>query len=94
MKKKKIISIALIVLFAACAAFTGMTAYWQWDDQRRSAEDFDALAQLVADTPQAPEQTPAPGTELPEEPKTKRRRPMPSTPSCMRSTMILSAGSP
>ena len=27
MKKKKIISIALIVLFAACAAFTGMTAY-------------------------------------------------------------------
>lgn len=43
--------------------------YWQWDDQRRSAEDFDALAQLVADTPQAPEQTPAPGTELPEEPK-------------------------
>lgn len=26
--------------------------------------------------------------------KTKRRRPMPSTPSCMRSTMILSAGSP
>ena len=69
MKKKKIISIALIVLFAACAAFTGMTAYWQWDDQRRSAEDFDALAQLVADTPQAPEQTPAPGTELPEEPK-------------------------
>ena len=65
MKKKKIITISLIAVFAVCAVFTGMMAYWQWDDQRQSAQDFDNLAELVADTTPTPE---APDAEDPEEP--------------------------
>ena len=63
MKKKKIITIALIAVFSICAVFTGMMAYWQWNDGQQSKDDFSVLAQLVAEEPAAPEQTPAPTDE-------------------------------
>ena len=49
MKKKKIITIALIAVFSICAVFTGMMAYWQWNDGQQSKNDFSALAELVAE---------------------------------------------
>ena len=49
MKKKKIIAISLIAVFSVCAVFTGMMAYWQWNDGQQSKDDFNALAQLRAD---------------------------------------------
>lgn len=68
MKKKKIITIALIAAFSLCAVFTGMMAYWQWNDGQQSKDDFSALAELVAEEPAAPEQTPAPTDEPEAEP--------------------------
>ena len=68
MKKKKIITIALIAVFSICAVFTGMMAYWQWNDGQQSKDDFSALAELVAEEPAAPEQTPAPTDEPEAEP--------------------------
>ena len=68
MKKKKIITIALIAVFSLCAVFTGMMAYWQWNDGQQSKDDFSALAQLVAEEPAVPEQTPAPTDEPESEP--------------------------
>ena len=68
MKKKKIITIALIAVFSLCAVFTGMMAYWQWNDGQQSKDDFSALAELVAEEPAAPEQTPAPTDEPEAEP--------------------------
>lgn len=68
MKKKKIITIALISVFAVCAIFTGMMAYWQWDDQQQSKNDFNALAELIVEETPVPEQTPAPEEEPEAEP--------------------------
>ena len=68
MKKKKIITIALIAVFSLCAVFTGMMAYWQWNDGQQSKDDFSALAQLVAEEPAVPEQTLAPTDEPESEP--------------------------
>ena len=68
MKKKKIITIALIAVFSICAVFTGMMAYWQWNDGQQSKDDFNDLAQLLAEETAAPEQTPAPTDEPEAEP--------------------------
>lgn len=68
MKKKKIITIALIAAFSLCAVFTGMMAYWQWNDGQQSKDDFNDLAQLLAEETAAPEQTPAPTDEPEAEP--------------------------
>lgn len=68
MKKKKIITISLIAVFSVCAVFTGMMAYWQWNDGQQSKDDFNVLAQLVAEEPAAPEQTPTPTDEPEAEP--------------------------
>lgn len=68
MKKKKIITIALIALFSLCAVFTGMMAYWQWNDGKQSKDDFSALADLVIEEPAVPEQTPTPTDESETEP--------------------------
>jgi sortase B len=67
MNKKKIIGIAVIAVFAIVAVFSGMMFYWQTQDQKQSAEDFNALAELVAEK-SAPEVTPTPETDTPDEP--------------------------
>ena len=67
MKKKKIIGIAAIAVFAIVAVFSGMMFYWQTQDQKQSAEDFNALAQLILDEP-ASEVTPTLETDTPDEP--------------------------
>ncbi len=67
MNKKKIITIALICVFTACAIFTGMMAYWQWEDQQQSAQEFEQLSQLIEEPSATPEPTVTPGTDEPEE---------------------------
>ncbi len=68
MNKKKIITIALISVFSVCAIFTGMMAYWQWNDQQQSKNDFNALAELIAEETPAPEHTATPTDESEAEP--------------------------
>lgn len=60
MKKKKIIAVTLISVFAALAVFTGMMAYWQWNDQHQSTEEFSSLAELIEDTTAEPSETETP----------------------------------
>ena len=66
MNKKKIITIALVAVLSVCAVFTGMMAYWQWNDQQQSKNDFNALAELITGENPASEQMPTP-TDEPDE---------------------------
>jgi hypothetical protein len=76
MKKKKIIAVTLISVFAALAVFTGMMAYWQWNDRHQSTEEFSSLAELVEDatTESSDAETPADDDEVSQ---TDRTLPMP-----------------
>ncbi|MGI6072759.1 MAG: class B sortase [Lachnospiraceae bacterium] len=68
MNKKKIIGIAAIVVFAIVSVFSGMMFYWQTQDHKQSAEDFNALAELITEETPTPEQTPIPVDEPEAEP--------------------------
>lgn len=49
MKAKKIIGIAAIVFFCACAIFSGVVFVHQYKDAKNSAEQFDNLTDLISD---------------------------------------------
>lgn len=49
MKVKKIVGIAVIVLCCACAIFSGVVFFHQYNDAKNSAEKFDELTDLISD---------------------------------------------
>ena len=49
MNKKKIMASVIMSVFAVSAVFSGIMFYWQTNDQKKSAEDFDTLAQLIVE---------------------------------------------
>ncbi len=50
MNKKKILAIILIVVCVGCAAFSGMTAYWQYEDAKEASAQFEEISLLVDST--------------------------------------------
>ena len=49
MKVKKIIGIAAIVFFCACAIFSGVVFAHQYNDAKNSAEQFENLTDLISE---------------------------------------------
>ena len=49
MKVKKIIGIAAIVFFCACAIFSGVVFVHQYKDAKNSAEQFENLTDLISE---------------------------------------------
>ena len=49
MKVKKIIGIAAIVFFCACAIFSGVVFAHQYKDAKNSAEQFENLTDLISE---------------------------------------------